>query len=201
MDNVSDLILHLVARHIVKTDVKTVGVLAMTSKNIKHTLESDEQIAKLLTYERLEQCMRVFIGLAQSKPPFSMSWIFMADPNSTNGQHPGTTSTVSKSLFICKQTPKNKNRFKSMLVYRELSSEVMYDATNVSFVLDKLLQCTDEALDCFKNNIWPNINRITFIGSCTYNTLKYRLEYEKVTSEMNRLIAISRAHNTESSTQ
>lgn len=160
-------------------DVRDLARAGATSRALFRMARSAQQ----KIYERVEECLKQFIHLAMSRPPFSMSWMFMEQ------YAPSSSSSAPKiSLLICKQTPKNKNKFKSMLIYREWCTDTS-GLVPMDFVVDKVLQSVDEALDYCKRRFWPQMHKMLFIESSPYRMSKYRAEYDQLTAEMTRLLS------------
>lgn len=251
MENVVDI----VNRHTLLNKMD-IAHLAMTNKDMRAIVMGSKIAQRMLIYERIELCLQQFIKLTESKPPFTMSWMFIAHTDTSpvrsvsawteltppnvpqslvdhvrletpvpeqpqlqlqqvvqsdeiepllatqanaedmenalydvlERHQSRRNATLSKSFFICKQTPKNKSRYKSMLLYRELTSELNYADTTIRFVVDKLIQSTEEALDCFKYQFWPHVDEFIFLSSCTYKSTHHRKEFEALTATMNTLL-------------
>lgn len=113
----------------------------------------------------VEDCLRRFILLCLSKPPFVMQWIFKDVDN-------------DGCFIIMKQTRKNKHKHKSMLMY----SRVVSRHHDVFFVMDFYFQSIEEAIDFFTANMLDK--PLMFVHNCVYKRKSNRREFESLTQTM-----------------
>jgi hypothetical protein len=130
-----------------------------------------------ILYERAEYCLRRFIAHAESKPSNTMAWYFHV---MVNGK--------TQSLSIQKLTPKNKCKHKSMMVFQQLVKEQSAEL-EIVYAIDTHIQCVDECLDCFKEEIWPHLKDVKFAYGCAYKRTDLRIEFENLVKELTHLIS------------
>lgn len=153
--------------------------LALVNKTLKTAVYNNHRTRLAMLYERIEICLKAFLIYATSCPPFAVFWSFKC----------GQTQ-----FDIVKQTKKNKCKHKSMIVLKELTYVSRHDSDTLYFVLDTHLQSIDEALDCFKNVVWPLLisnthdDDVVFVSSCRYKRLSNRLCFDQLTTNMLRLM-------------
>jgi hypothetical protein len=128
-------------------------------------------------YERAEHCLRRFIAHAELKPSNTMAWYFHV---MVNGK--------TQSLSIQKLTPKNKCKHKSMMVFQQLVKEQSADL-EIVYAIDTHIQCVDECLDCFKEEIWPYLRDVKFAYGCAYKRADLRKGFDDMVKELTQIIS------------
>lgn len=141
------------------------------------SLENNNEEA-VFHYERIEHCLRCFMDLCASKPPHSFMWFFI-------DQETGTSFTIQK------QTVKNKCPYKAMMVHVEiiqLPPEYEGDGRIRLQAVETHMRSYDEALDCFKEKIWPRRQTMRFMYFCTYKRRRLREPFEVLVRKMEGLL-------------
>lgn len=160
---------------------KELLMLSLANKEMYNILHPHYR--HVFLYERMEHCLSKFIRLVVSKPANTMAWYIHVCHVPEN---------KNQSLSIQKQTPKNKCKHKSMMVFQQLIRQRsnLEEDLDIVYAIDTHMQCAEECLDCFKTEIWPYIklNQIKFAFGCTYKRPDARKEFETLTEEMSNLI-------------
>lgn len=152
-------------------------VLSMVNREMSRIMW--KHYATLFFYERIEHCLRRFATLVESRPANTMAWYFHFSNQEKN-----------HSLTIQKQTPKNKCKHKSMMVFVQLMRQhSIEEDIEVIYTIDTHIQCIDEFLDRFKQDFWPHIIDVKFAFGCAYKRASVRREFEQLTKEMALLIS------------
>jgi hypothetical protein len=151
---------------------KELALLSTVNKSLRDLVEA--HYAKTIHYQHIEDCIRRYVKIIESKTPYSMAWFFHI-------MH----QDVNKTLFIQKQTPKNKCKYKSMFVFNQ---HVFEGNPRVMYSLETHIQCLDECLDCFKKEFLPHIQHIRFVFGCNYKRRAYRKEFDDLTLEITAAI-------------
>lgn len=150
-------------------------LLSLTNKGMNAIINAHYRAHFL--YERAEHCLKRFIAHAESKPSNTMAWYFHV---MVNGK--------TQSLSIQKMTPKNKCKHKSMMVFQQLVKEQTADL-EIVYAIDTHMQCVDECLDCFKDEIWPYLKDVKFAYGCAYKRADMRKDFEDMVKELTRIIS------------
>jgi hypothetical protein len=154
---------------------KELAVLSTVNKTLHGIVNTHYQ--KIILYQRIEDCIRRFVGIIENKTANSMAWFFHI-----------VHQDINKTLFIQKQTPKNKCKYKSMFVFNQHVHEEHANLGSILYSVESHMQCVDECLDCIKKELLPHIQHMRFVFGCNYKRRARRKEFDELTLEFMGLL-------------